>query len=214
MIYLIEDRDYVKIGYAEDVDKRFKQYKTYSLYPKLISYKIGSTEDEKKLHKLCEQWHISGEWFQNCKEVKDIFDNYDTTFDLLNLKKIVCHNLSLLESIMKRYQYKDPDVWARFKPKYLTKAQLFQYKELERNQLLSIETQIWFIYYRNIEYLITGFSTQIREWDACDKTVEYFFNRYFDINIIINKNIATINTQRRYYYKNYSRLNSKEEVGD
>ena len=55
MIYLVEDRDYLKIGYAEDVNKRFKQYKTYSLYPQLISYKIGSTEDEKKLHKLCEQ---------------------------------------------------------------------------------------------------------------------------------------------------------------
>lgn len=214
MIYLIEDRDYLKIGYAEDVNKRFKQYKTYSLYPQLTSYKIGSTEDEKKLHKLCEQWHISGEWFKNCPEVREIFDNYDTTFDLLNLKRIVCHNLSLLESIIKRYQYKDPDIWARFSPKYLTKAQLFQYGELERNQLLSIETQIWYAYYCNIHYLITGFSTQIREWDVCNTTVEYFFNRYFDINITINKNTATINTQRRYYYKNYSRLNQEEEVGN
>lgn len=55
MIYLIEDRDYLKIGYAEDVDKRIKQYKTYSLYPKLLTYKIGSMEDERNLHQLCDQ---------------------------------------------------------------------------------------------------------------------------------------------------------------
>ena len=205
MIYLIEDRDYLKIGYAEDVDKRFKQYKTYSLYPKLLTYKIGSTSDERKLHQLCEQWHISGEWFKNCPEVRDIFNNYNTEFDLLNLKQIVCHNLKLLEHIMKRYQYKDPDVWSRFNPKHLTNAQEFQYKELSKNNLTTLETEIWMAYYYNIHYLIKGFSTQVREWDACNKTVEYFFNRYFDIDISINENIATINTERRYYYSNYRR---------
>lgn len=53
MIYLIEDRDVLKIGYAANVFEREKAYKTHNYYAKLISSKPGTKEDERKLHELC-----------------------------------------------------------------------------------------------------------------------------------------------------------------
>ena len=46
MLYLIEDRDYLKIGYTKDIDSRWKNYQLHNCYAKLISTKEGSRMDE------------------------------------------------------------------------------------------------------------------------------------------------------------------------
>ena len=54
MLYLLEDRDYLKIGYTTNLNERMKSYKTCNCYIKLIASKPGSKKDEHRLHKLCE----------------------------------------------------------------------------------------------------------------------------------------------------------------
>lgn len=61
MLYLIEDRDYLKIGYAGNIQNRMNNYKVENLYVKLIDIKLGTTIDEHNLHKLCETYHYNGE---------------------------------------------------------------------------------------------------------------------------------------------------------
>ena len=78
MIYLIEDRDVLKIGYASNISEREKAYKTHNYYARIISSKSGTKEDEKELHKLCEKWSIEREWFHNVPEVKKIFEDYSS----------------------------------------------------------------------------------------------------------------------------------------
>lgn len=77
MLYLIEDRDYLKIGYTANVEDRKKAYQLHNCYARFIAVKEGSATDERKLHKQCKQWHYQGEWFYNTPEVKKIFDSFD-----------------------------------------------------------------------------------------------------------------------------------------
>lgn len=78
MIYLIEDQNYLKIGYAKEISSRFKAYKTHAAAVKLLASKMGCRADEKELHKLCADYRYRGEWFENRQEVKDIFNNYES----------------------------------------------------------------------------------------------------------------------------------------
>ena len=55
MIYLIKDRDYLKIGYSANIDQRKKSYDTTNCYAEIIMTKDGSRKDESNLHKLCEK---------------------------------------------------------------------------------------------------------------------------------------------------------------
>lgn len=61
MIYLIEDRDYLKIGYTKDIQSRLSGYKTENVYCKLLSYKEGTVKDETILHELCKDYLYIGE---------------------------------------------------------------------------------------------------------------------------------------------------------
>lgn len=198
MIYLIEDRDYLKIGYAEDVDRRFKQYKTYSLYPKLLAYKIGSMEDETKLHQLCEQWHVSGEWFKNCQEVKDIFDNYVISFDILKLKQIVCHNLSCLEKLMKIRHYGEQTPLYINDAIRLSKSQETTYQELLKSHTLTKEFEIWIDYYQKIIFLIDRHTLPLYRNTNFEFTIEYFFNRKFHIKGEIKGEMIYLNSETIY----------------
>lgn len=78
MLYLIEDRDYLKIGYSTDIESRIKSYKTTNVYCKLIDIKDGGKWNETELHKLCSEYHYTGEWFKNCPEVLDVWNNYNS----------------------------------------------------------------------------------------------------------------------------------------
>ena len=55
MLYLIQDRDYLKIGYSANIDQRKKAYETTNCYAEIIMVKDGSRKDESTLHKLCEK---------------------------------------------------------------------------------------------------------------------------------------------------------------
>lgn len=76
MIYLLEDRDYLKIGFTRNLKDRLGAYELHNCYAKLLETKEGTLEDERNLHSLCRAYHYKGEWFNNCKEVKEIFHNY------------------------------------------------------------------------------------------------------------------------------------------
>lgn len=93
MLYLLEDRDYLKIGYSKNVEERLKTHRTSNCYIQLLGTKPGTSKDEKVLHKLCEQYKYSTEWFYNVPEVKEIFWNYQSgTEDIFWIKELVTRN--------------------------------------------------------------------------------------------------------------------------
>ena len=76
MLYLIKDRDYIKIGYTSNLDQRQKAYETTNCYAEVIMTKDGTRKDEFNLHKLCEKWHYKNEWFYYDEEIIKIFEEY------------------------------------------------------------------------------------------------------------------------------------------
>lgn len=76
MLYLIQDRDYLKIGYSANVDQRKKAYETTNCYAEIIMVK-----DEKTLHELCKQWHYKNEWFYYNDEIIRIFEQYHSDYE-------------------------------------------------------------------------------------------------------------------------------------
>lgn len=93
MLYLIEDRDYLKIGYTKDITSRWKNYQLHNCYAKLISTKEGSRLDEVRLHELCKPYLYRGEWYYNCEEVKNIFNTFEelTQQEIKQFKQTVTH---------------------------------------------------------------------------------------------------------------------------
>lgn len=61
MLYLIKDRDYVKIGFTKDIEDRIKTYKTHNMYFELIDTKPGTKKDETALHDLCKKYQYQSE---------------------------------------------------------------------------------------------------------------------------------------------------------
>lgn len=76
MLYLIKDRDYLKIGYSANIDQRKKAYETTNCYAEIIMTKDGTMKDEKVLHELCKQWRYKNEWFYYDDEILRIFEEY------------------------------------------------------------------------------------------------------------------------------------------
>ena len=76
MLYLIRDRDYLKIGYSANVDQRKKAYETTNCYAEIIMIKEGSRKDEAELHNLCKKWQYKNEWFYYDEEIIKIFEEY------------------------------------------------------------------------------------------------------------------------------------------
>lgn len=76
MLYLIKDRDYIKIGYTSNLDQRQKAYETTNCYAEVIMTKDGTRKDESNLHKLCDKWHYKNEWFHYDDEIVKIFEEY------------------------------------------------------------------------------------------------------------------------------------------
>ena len=76
MLYLIKDRDYLKIGYTSNLDQRQKAYETTNCYAEVLMTKDGTRKDESDLHKLCDKWHYKNEWFHYDDEIVKIFEEY------------------------------------------------------------------------------------------------------------------------------------------
>lgn len=76
MIYLIQSGNLYKIGYTNNLEHRFDQYKQHNPTAILLDSKEGSRKDESNLHKLCEEYRIDRpEWF-NSDKVVTIFKDY------------------------------------------------------------------------------------------------------------------------------------------
>ena len=81
MLYLIEDGNYLKIGFTKDIKSRMKTYQTHNPTCVLLQTKKGIKKDEATLHSLCESYRFNNEWYYNVVEVKQTFENYISIID-------------------------------------------------------------------------------------------------------------------------------------
>lgn len=97
MLYLIKSGSNLKIGFTSDLDSRLAQYKVHNPDIRLLNYKSGTREDEKRLHTLCKEYKYSDEWFIYNEEVIDIFNTYISKIDIeSSFKYSITINLNLI----------------------------------------------------------------------------------------------------------------------
>ena len=53
MLYLLKSGNYLKIGYAKNIEERMKLYTTHNPDFELLDTKEGTLLDEKELHRIC-----------------------------------------------------------------------------------------------------------------------------------------------------------------
>ncbi|MCK4447410.1 MAG: GIY-YIG nuclease family protein [Candidatus Marinimicrobia bacterium] len=84
MIYFITDGNgYFKIGYTENIEERLSQLNAANPNKlKVIHIKKGGLLEEKILHNKFYKYRKNGEWFENCKEIRDFikYDNKEEWF--------------------------------------------------------------------------------------------------------------------------------------
>lgn len=74
-VYFISNGQAIKIGYAQDVDRRIFGLQTAShLELKLIGKISGGRIVEKYIHSLFEEKRIRGEWFEHCEEILNFIE--------------------------------------------------------------------------------------------------------------------------------------------
>lgn len=75
MVYFIENenKDAIKIGYTEDLDKRVSNLQVSNPTNLSILYIIPNADRvmEKHIHEICQLFHVRGEWFD-----KSVIDNH------------------------------------------------------------------------------------------------------------------------------------------
>lgn len=133
MLYLIEDREYIKIGYAANIEKRLATYTLHNCYYSLIKTRKGSITDEKNIHSLCDKYRYKGEWYYNVPEVIEIFDTYQSNL-IVNWKKAATKLNTIGHCIDKLY--KSSINFPEFKYK------INRYKETIQNDLKFIKTYL------------------------------------------------------------------------
>lgn len=74
MLYLIKEygknnKEYLKIGKADNIDKRIQQYNTNCAEFELIDSFEGSIPEESLLHSFLEKYKIKGEWMEYNEEI-------------------------------------------------------------------------------------------------------------------------------------------------
>ena len=74
MLYLIKEfgrnnKEYLKIGKADNVNKRIQQYNTNCAEFELIDTFEGSIPEESLLHSFLEKYKIKGEWMEYNEEI-------------------------------------------------------------------------------------------------------------------------------------------------
>jgi len=74
-VYFISDGEYIKIGKADNPNKRLDQLQTANARPLVLLHTIsGGKIEENKMHHLFKKWHVRGEWFRAESEMlKNIF---------------------------------------------------------------------------------------------------------------------------------------------
>jgi len=85
-IYFIEavDTDYIKIGRANNPDKRLKGLSTGSPHTlKLLLFVPGGSEQEKKIHEKFAHLRSNGEWFRKSPELMKYINDNRKAFDFI-----------------------------------------------------------------------------------------------------------------------------------
>ena len=192
MLYLIEDRDYLKIGYSKQFEERWKHYETHNCYAKIIASKEGSRVDEKKLHQLCDQWKYKNEWFHNVPEVKQIFNDY-SSYNINDYNWIKKHVTDRYIKFLKTGKI-DGDGKLRSKVHSLRNLvnenkQLHQFKKwvdcyYEQDNL------------REVLWYIDGY---LQYEPSFYPTYQIFLNTNYDISEIVLKEISKLNERLEWY---------------
>ena len=166
MLYLIEDRDYLKIGYSKNLNERLKAYELHNCYAKLIDSKPGTPQDETNIQELCKDYLYKGEWFYNTPKVKQVFQNYcNFSLDEIHQYKsyIVARALSILkywntlDMILICYEYKKvllPKCFNTTKQKCDFENKL---KQLVNENYNHCHIADWYYYSQNQDCLIETF---------------------------------------------------------
>ena len=123
MLYLIkeygkENKEYLKIGKADNVNKRMQQYNTDCAEFELIDTFEGSLPEESLLHSFLEKYKIKGEWMEYNEEILLLWKLY---------KEI---RPKVRESILQHEHYIERD-W------YDTQVEYYENKIKEYNQKLN-----------------------------------------------------------------------------
>lgn len=122
MLYLIKEygknnKEYLKIGKADNVNKRIQQYNTNCAEFELIDTFEGSLPEESLLHSFLEKYKIKGEWMEYNDEILLLWKLY---------KEI---RPKIRESILQHEHYIDRS-W------YDTQVEYYESKFKEYNELL------------------------------------------------------------------------------
>ena len=69
MLYLLKSGNYLKIGYAKNIEERMKLYTTHNPDFELLDTAEGTLLDEKELHRICKKWKYRTEWYYYDEEI-------------------------------------------------------------------------------------------------------------------------------------------------
>ena len=82
MIYFVKSGDFIKIGKADDPNKRLAQFQTGNPEPlEMLAIIDGSHAKERAIHAHFSSYRVGGEWFRDCDEIRafaknPVFDFY------------------------------------------------------------------------------------------------------------------------------------------
>lgn len=177
MLYLIEDRDYLKIGYTKDIDSRWKNYQLHNCYAKLITTKEGSRVEEARLHELCKPYLYKGEWYHNRQEVFDIFNKIEdlTPSQIILFKKTVVLRFTNLAG-------NGYSVGPRESPSVLEKIE----KSIDNGDPYKLSK--WFHFYQEQEKFEANYHYINKFANSTPFEPQYNYNVFFNKNIILNIN--------------------------
>lgn len=93
MLYLVKLDAAYKIGYTKNLKSRISSFKTSCVTVELLSWREGSIENEKELHRVLKEYNIKNELYEMNDGLKELFDtfkfdlNLDSKMELDRLKK-------------------------------------------------------------------------------------------------------------------------------
>lgn len=108
-IYLMEDRDLLKIGKSYDFKERFKTHSSSNKFARIVKVYRSDSKLEKYLHNKLESCLVTGEveWFHTYKGIYDDIDSYVEDYEITkDLKRANLGDL-LKHYPFKVYKFKD-----------------------------------------------------------------------------------------------------------
>lgn len=158
MLYLIKEygknnREYLKIGKADDVNKRMQQYNTNCAEFELIDTFEGSLPEETLLHSFLDKYIIKGEWMEYNEEILLLWKLY---------KEI---RPKVRESILQHENYIEKS-W------YDTQLEYYEPKIKEYEKLLKEREELLYKQQDLIEKLCNKYEEQISILNETIKTYQ------------------------------------------